>query len=86
MGKKKQTRKCVLCGEEVVDATIHDFMLDYTRRELDWDLCPNDLIRWVGRRLTPVEVKKLRKLAGGDTFHTNSDFYDEDGNTLQPRF
>ncbi len=86
MSKKKLGRKCVLCGAEVVDATIHDVLMEDTSRELDWDLCPNDLIRWVGRRLTPVEVKRLRKLAGGETFHTHSDFYDEDGNTLQPRF
>jgi hypothetical protein len=75
---------CVLCGCGVKGITVHDFKLDKKRTEVDWQLCPNHALLWVLRRLTPEQVLKVRKLAGGDTFATHGDFYDHVGNSVQP--
>lgn len=77
-------RPCVLCGSPILGATIHDFKFDEKRTNIDWPVCPNHLATWVVRRLTPVEVKMLRQIAGCETFATHEDFYDEDGNSVQP--
>jgi len=76
--------RCVLCGCEVKGITVHDFKMDKKRTEVDWQLCPNHAFPWVSRRLTPGQVRELRKMAEGDTFHTHGDFYDELGRSVQP--
>lgn len=76
--------KCVLCGCGVKGITVHDFKMDKDRTEVSWMLCPNHAIIWMLRRLTPEQVKEIRKLAEGDTFHTHGDFYDEEGRSVQP--
>ena len=85
-GTKKAKKKfeCVLCGCDVKGVTIHDFKFDKARTDVDWQLCPNHGLTWALRRLTPEQVKRVRELAGGETFHTHGDFYDEAGRSLQP--
>ena len=70
---------CVLCGSLVPGVTIHDFKMNAKRTEVSWMLCPNHAAIWIMHRLTPDQVLRLRKLAGGDTFHTHEDFYNEKG-------
>ena len=81
---KRKAFKCVLCGCAVKGITVHDFKFDAQRTDVDWQLCPKDAIGWLLRRLTPYQVLKIRKLAGGETFHTHSDFYNNNGKSLQP--
>lgn len=80
----KKEFKCVLCGCDIKGITVHDFKFDDERTEVDWQLCPNHAIFWMLRRLSPEQVQKIRELAGGDTFHTHGDFYDKEGNSIQP--
>lgn len=81
---KREKFECVLCGCEVKGITVHDFKFNASRTEVDWQLCPNHAIIWMMRRLQPDQVKKIRELAGCDTFATHGDFYDEAGNSVQP--
>lgn len=76
--------KCVLCGSEVKGITVHDFKMSKGRTGIDWQLCPNHAIKWILRELSDLDVKLIRTLAGGDTYHTHDDFYDTNGISLQP--
>ena len=75
---------CALCGCEVEGITVHDFKMNKARTRVDWQLCPNHSLPWMLRRLTHAQVGMIRKIAGGETFHTHGDFYDEAGNSVQP--
>lgn len=79
-----RTPPCVLCGTEVLGATFHDFKFDEARTLIDWPVCPNHVVPFATRNLAPCHVLRLREIAGGDTFLTHGDFYDERGNSLQP--
>lgn len=82
--KSRDNHKCLLC-ENNVAATIHDFRFDEEHTQLDYDVCANHLTMLALLCLEPASVLKLRKLAKGDVFWSHDDFYDEDGNALQPK-
>ena len=75
---------CVLCDAQVRGATFYDFKFNKERTQLSWDMCPNHTIRCAMRMLSNSDVLLLRNLAGGETFITHDDFYDENGESLQP--
>lgn len=76
-------KPCVLCGSPSC-ATLHDFKFDKKHTDIDWPVCRKHLDSWIKRHLLPEEVLKIRKLAGCDTFDTHDDFYDQEGNSIQP--
>ena len=79
---------CVECGERVEGCTVHDFKFDEQRTRIEWHFCPNCsvglAVRLLRHALRPDEVKLLWERAGMETFMTHDDFYDEEGNALQP--
>ena len=78
-------RKCVFCGSQMIAAKIHDFKHDGPSTRFEYDVCFNHIAPLVKKNLQPADVMKLRKAAGGDVFETHDDFYDEEGNALQPK-
>ena len=76
--------KCVICNHDSIGATFHDFKFDKDGTPIHWALCRNCTVLMANLSLESWMVKKLWGIAGGETFLTHYDFYDEDGNALQP--
>ena len=76
--------KCFACGIGMPGITVHDFKHSESHDEIDWQFCPNHAIMWALRRLEPETIRKMREAAGCDTHTTHDDFYDGDGNSVQP--
>lgn len=87
--RKRNNRKlgggtCVFCGSPT-SATIHDFKFDEERTRVDYEVCANHLVLLALCHLPKADVQKLRGLVDGEVFYTHGDFYDEDGEALQPK-
>lgn len=80
---------CCMCGTSYhAGITVHDFKFDEPRTPHDWHFCPNCSVttgvRMISNALTPEEFKKLRAQVDVVTFQLHEDFYDDEGNALQP--
>jgi hypothetical protein len=76
--------KCFACGAGMRGITVHDFKHNDSNENIDFQFCPNHAIMWALRSLNPETIKKMRAHAGCETHTTHEDFYDENGNALQP--
>lgn len=85
-----QKMECCLCSANGIAnsavATVHDFKFNEARTDVQWHVCEIHARTFERLNLHPNDVKALTKIAGvRETFMTHSDFYDEDGNAVQPR-
>jgi len=63
---------------------IVEYKFDFARTEIEYSCCVEHMKAIADLNLRPNEVKALQGLFGV-TFNTHDDFYDEDGNAVQPR-
>lgn len=79
--------ECTLCEHDAA-GVAHDFFFDDDRTPIDYPLCADCMTAVVLHRLTPEQYRKLRDALGETSadisFNLHSDFYDADGNAVQP--
>lgn len=81
----EDVKPCTQCGfDEVAGITVHDFKFNKEHDRIDWPFCPNCAFPYVMRNLNPDTIVRMGEIAGGDTFATHGDFYDEEGYAVQP--
>ena len=82
--RKKEYGICEACGERHVQWILKDSYKD--RNTKDYRVCSTCLILLANTNLSSEQFKNL--LSSGHTdaeFLLHGDFYDDDGNALQPR-
>jgi hypothetical protein len=76
---------CFFCGKPAIGLCV-DFKMDQKAdpRDVEYAACAEHLEALAMRDLHPGEVSKLRDFYGEDTFMVHDDFYDEEGNAVEP--
>ncbi len=74
------TKKCEICGSELQWTLVDEY-----HPEVKYKVCSNCLIHLVNNALPSKSWKKLIKNGHNENeFILHGDFYDEEGNALQP--
>lgn len=82
------SKLCCICESGVTGCTVYDFRMDDARTEIEWHFCRNcsltHAVPLIRCALNREQFRAMVKMAGGLTFLTHEDFYNEKGRALQP--
>ena len=77
--------KCQICGKHEVQWELKSTLGDESERDPIYKICSNCLDNLVNRNLSQKQFKNILKNGHSDNeYLLHEDFYDEDGNALQP--